>query len=86
MNRNIDLTEINPRCMASIIKNNAESIYACKTVAEVHDLVKSLFDSNRVNTKASNRLLMNILKSKSVTAAQFAVTNSMLSGQGMSVI
>lgn len=70
--------------MTSIIKENYKEICAQTSKTELYNTVKRLFEQNSLNTKASNRLLTNIMKSSNLTQAQFTVTNSLLSGAGCS--
>ena len=71
--------------MTKIIKENYKEICAQKSKIELYNIIKRLFEQNELNTKASNRLLTNIMKSSNLTQAQYTVTNSLLSGAGCSV-
>lgn len=70
--------------MTSIIKENYKEICAQQSKTEIYNVVKRLFKHNYLNTKASNRLLTNIMKSSNLIQAQYTVTNSLLSGAGCS--
>ena len=70
--------------MTSIIKENYKEICAQTSKTELYNTIKRLFEQNNLNTKASNRLLTNIMKSSNLTQAQYTVTNSLLSGAGCS--
>ena len=71
--------------MTNIIKENYKEICAQQSKVELYNVIKRLFEQNELNTKASNRLLTNIMKSSNLTQAQYTVTNSLLSGAGCSV-
>ena len=85
MKRNINLVEINPHSMSAILEGKIEEIYKLTSVDEIYGFIETLFDENAINTVASNRLLGNIKKSRSLGAAQFVVTNSWLKGSGLGV-
>ena len=85
MNRNIDLTKVNPNCMSLVIEHNINEIYACTSVADTYVYVSNLFKEHNLNTNASRRLLENIQKSKTLISAQYTITNSLLAGSGLSV-
>lgn len=85
----VDLSKINEKSMTSVLNANYESVKDVANKGSVNDvlnLVENLFNEAGINTKASNRLLNNIRKSKTSTEAIWTITNSMLSGFGESVI
>lgn len=71
--------------MTNIIKENYKEVCAQQSKVELYNTIKRLFEQNNLNTKASNRLLTNIMKSSNLTQAQYTVTNSLLSGAGCSI-
>lgn len=81
----VDLSKVEGS-MSNIIQSNMDKINNCKTKDELLNTVKKIFDENNLNTKASNRLLNNIIRSKDFITALQAVTNSYLSGTGNKVI
>ena len=86
MRRNLDLSAINSKSMAALLNANMTTIYEFTSTSNLLNFISELFKSNGVDTVASNRLLNNIRKSKSLTEAQFIVTNSLLKGCGLGVI
>lgn len=86
MKQNINLVEINPNSMSAVLNNKMEEIYKLTTVPEIYQFTKNLFEEHEINTIASNRLLENIRKSRSLSAAQYTVTNSWLKGSGLGVL
>lgn len=81
----VDLSKVEGS-MSNIIQSNMDKINNCKTKDELLNTIKKIFDENNLNTKASNRLLNNIVRSKDFTTALMVVTNSYLSGTGNKVI
>ena len=80
----VNLENVN-HSMTNIIKENFQEICAQTSKDAVYLLVKKLFEQNSLSTTASNRLLTNIMKSKTLVQAQQTVINSFLSGAGCSV-
>lgn len=80
----VNLENVN-HSMTSIIKENFQEICAQTSKDAVYSLVKKLFEQNSLSTTASNRLLTNIMKSKTLMQAQQTVINSFLSGAGCSM-
>lgn len=71
--------------MTQVLTDATAKLNACSSVSELHNAIKELFAANNINTVASNRLLNNIEKSKSLTDAQFKLYNSILAGSKLSV-
>lgn len=80
----VNLENVN-HSMTNIIKENFQEICAQTSKDAVYLLVKKLFEQNSLSTTASNRLLTNIMKSKTLLQAQQTVINSFLSGAGCSM-
>ena len=80
----VNLENVN-HSMTNIIKENFQEICAQTSKDAIYLLVKKLFEQNSLSTTASNRLLTNIMKSKTLLQAQQTVINSFLSGAGCSM-
>jgi hypothetical protein len=72
--------------MTNVLSAHKNEINKLKTKAEIVDYVTNLFDKEKINTKASNRLLTTLAKAKSDKDAVFAMYNSILKGAGDGVI
>lgn len=80
-----DLSDVE-HSMTKILSDKKDAISKLKTKGEIIDFVKDLFDKEDLHTKASDRLIATLTKSKSDTAALQAVYNSILKGAGDGVI
>ena len=72
--------------MTNVLSAHKNEINKLKTKAEIVDYVTDLFEKEKINTKASNRLLTTLAKAKSDKDAVFAMYNSILKGAGDGVI
>lgn len=66
--------------MTKVLSDKADELSTATTVKELYTTVKKILDDNNINTKASNRLLQNILKKKNMFDAYSVVYNSILAG------
>lgn len=79
-----DLSQIDGT-MSNVLSNDS----SWKEASSISDLVSCLqkiFDNNGINTKASNRLLDRVSKSKGIVSALSTVYNSILAGSNEAVI
>lgn len=84
-NKHGDLSKREGSMSWAITKHSAE-IMGVQTVPGMILTLSKIFAKYDINTPASNRLLSNVEKSRSVTDAQFKVYNSCLAGAGDAVI
>lgn len=80
-----DLSQVE-NSMTKVLTDNIDSVNKSKTVDELFNTVSEIFKNNNIDTKASNRLLMNIKKNRSLSGAQSVVFNSILDGGNNGVI
>lgn len=71
--------------MSNIIEKNLNKINASASKDELLNNLTSIFKDNGLDTEASKRLLLNVKKSKSLTAALSTVYNSYLAGSNLAV-
>ena len=81
----IDLSKVNPNSMVSVLENNKDLLWSQTDKNSLIKTVESIFSENKINTKASNRLILNMNKSRDLTSALITLTNSMLAGYAMSL-
>ena len=81
----IDLSKVNPNSMVSVLENNKDLLWSQTDKNSLIKTVELIFSENKINTKASNRLILNMNKSRDLTSALITLTNSMLAGYGMSL-
>ena len=81
----IDLSKVNPNSMVSVLENNKDLLWSQPDKNSLIKTVESIFSKYKINTKASNRLILNMNKSRDLTSALITLTNSMLAGYGMSL-
>lgn len=85
LNETKDLSKVEGS-MTNVLEKNISKINSCSTVKELVDTVKEILEKNGIDTKASQRLIKNIEKQKSVMGAFSTVYNSYLAGSGQGVI
>lgn len=73
---------IREHSMTRVIQDNQNRIQANTTVSGLLSTITELFAEHKINTPASNRLLLNIRKSHSFEQALFTIYNSFLAGTG----
>lgn len=71
--------------MSNIIEKNLNKINASASKDELLNNLTNIFKDNGLDTEASKRLLLNVKKSKSLTAALSTVYNSYLAGSNLAV-
>ena len=81
----IDLSKVNPNSMVSVLENNKDLLWSQTDKNSLIKTVELIFSENKINTEASNRLILNMNKSRDLTSALITLTNSMLAGYGMSL-
>ena len=85
LNEDKDLSKVEGS-MTNVLEKSISKINSCSTVKELVDTVKDILEKNGIDTKASQRLIKNIEKQKSLMGAFSTVYNSCLAGEGNSTI
>lgn len=85
LNEDKDLSKVEGS-MTNVLEKNISKINSCSTVKELVNTVKEILEKNGIDTKASQRLIKNIEKQRSLMSAFSTVYNSCLAGEGNSVI
>lgn len=85
LNEDKDLSKVEGS-MTSVLEKNISKINSCSTVKEIVNTVKDILEKNGIDTKASQRLIKNIEKQKSLMGAFSTVYNSCLAGEGNATI
>lgn len=71
--------------MSKILQDNHEELDNSTSKEELIGKVKKLFSDNKLDTPATKRLLMNMMKSKSLSSALQTMYNSLLAGSNLTV-
>ena len=79
-----DLSQIDGT-IANVLSNDS-SWKESSSITELVSSLQKIFDTNGINTKASNRLLDRVSKSKGIVSALSTVYNSILAGSNEAVI
>lgn len=79
-----DLSQIEGT-IANVLSNDS-SWKESSSITELVSSLQKIFDNNGINTKASNRLLDRVSKSKGIVSALSTVYNSILAGSNEAVI
>ena len=72
--------------MTKIIQDNMKMVNGASSPAQMADILENIFLEHDLKTKASERLLFKIRKSRNLEQAQMTLYNSLLAGSGLGVI
>lgn len=72
--------------MSNTLTAHKDEIASMNTVKDLVIAIKDWFKQDNIDTPASNRLIMNIMKHRDIVGAQMTVYNSILKGSGLGVL
>lgn len=72
--------------MSNTLTAHKDELASISTVRELVMALKEWFKEDGIDTPASNRLIMNVMKQRDIISAQMTVYNSILKGSGLGVL